>query len=173
MGIVICDICGDCSGSSPIKSRAYLRLVVREASKFGGDGWLTYDTMFRRNQKGSSAPWKTLDAALKQVYIAGNASKIVTPCRHCHEVDHQSADCAVAAILPKSHPIAPVHASPADLSAGASGKRPVCFSWNTGSCKYPGKCSFAHVFPPLPPPCETGLNRAPSSRRDIWTCGST
>ena len=67
---------------------AYLHLVVREASKFGGDGWLTYDAVFRRNQEGSSVPWNSLDKALHQVYIAGNASKVVTPCRHCHEVDH-------------------------------------------------------------------------------------
>ena len=64
---------------------AYLHLVVREASTFG---WLTYDAVFRRNQEGSSAPWNSLDTALHQVYIAGNASKVVTPCRHCHEVDH-------------------------------------------------------------------------------------
>ena len=68
---------------------AYLHLVVWEASKFGGDGWLTYDAVFHRNQEGSLAPWNSLDtAALHQVYIAGNASKVVTPCRHCHEVDH-------------------------------------------------------------------------------------
>ena len=26
---------------------AYMRLVVREAQKFGGTGWLTYDQVFR------------------------------------------------------------------------------------------------------------------------------
>ena len=31
---------------------AYLRLIVREAGKFGGNGWLTYDSVFRRNHEG-------------------------------------------------------------------------------------------------------------------------
>ena len=35
---------------------AYLRLIVREAGKFGGNGWLTYDSVFRRNQEGLSTP---------------------------------------------------------------------------------------------------------------------
>ena len=25
---------------------AYMRIIVREASKFGGNGWLTYDAIF-------------------------------------------------------------------------------------------------------------------------------
>ena len=49
---------------------AYLRLIVREAGKFWGNGWLTYDSVFRRNQEGLSAPWNVLDASLHQVYIA-------------------------------------------------------------------------------------------------------
>ena len=31
---------------------AYMRLIMREAHKHGGNGWLTYDTVFRRNQQG-------------------------------------------------------------------------------------------------------------------------
>jgi hypothetical protein len=46
---------------------AYMRLIAREASKFGGTGWLTYDTVFRRNREGSSAPWNVIDASLHQV----------------------------------------------------------------------------------------------------------
>ncbi len=30
----------------------YMRLVIREAHKHGGNGWLTYDAVFRRNQQG-------------------------------------------------------------------------------------------------------------------------
>ena len=32
---------------------AYMRLVVREASKFGGNGWLTNDSVFHRNNEGA------------------------------------------------------------------------------------------------------------------------
>ncbi len=30
---------------------AYMRLIVKEAHKHGGQGWLTYDTGFRRNHQ--------------------------------------------------------------------------------------------------------------------------
>ena len=49
---------------------AYLCLVVHEANKLGGNGWLTYDGVFRRNHEGPSEAWNTLDASLHQVYIA-------------------------------------------------------------------------------------------------------
>ena len=41
---------------------AYMRLIRREASKFGGTGWLTYDAVFRRNYEGSTTPWKEREA---------------------------------------------------------------------------------------------------------------
>ena len=43
---------------------AYMRLIIREASKFGGNGWLTYDAVFRRNQEGSN---NTIDPSLHEV----------------------------------------------------------------------------------------------------------
>ena len=36
---------------------AYMRLLVREASKHGGHGWLTYDQVFHQNRAGTSQPW--------------------------------------------------------------------------------------------------------------------
>ena len=35
---------------------AYLRLIVREACKFGGNGWITYDTDFDWNEVGRASP---------------------------------------------------------------------------------------------------------------------
>jgi hypothetical protein len=78
---------------------AYLRLIVREAGKFGGNGWLTYDSVFRRNQEGLSTPWNVLDAFLRQVYIANQGGKVATPCKHCQEVDHVAADCVITVVL--------------------------------------------------------------------------
>ena len=132
---------------------AYMRLIVWEASKFGGTGWLTYDAVFRRNQEGSSSPWNYLDASLHQVYIASQRDRMVFPCNHCQGFDHTAADCAVAAILPKTLNT-PFDTSPTtpDRMPGKgkcpspySCQRPVCASWNAGHCHYPGKCSCAHV----------------------------
>ena len=58
---------------------AYMRLIVREASKFGGNGWLTYDSVFRRNPTGSSSPWNSLDASLHKVYTANQPGKMCPP----------------------------------------------------------------------------------------------
>lgn len=134
---------------------AYIRLVIREASKFGGMGWLTYDPVFRRNQEGLSTPWNFLDASLYQVYIANQRSRIAIPCEHCHEVDHPASKCAVASLLPKNQG-GPSDRSPSPTHDRSStrGKRPppypwqcpISTSWNAGSCKFPGKCTYAHVY---------------------------
>lgn len=134
---------------------AYMRLIAREASKFGGTGWLTYDAVFRRNREGSSAPWNVIDASLHQVYVANQQEKVAVPCKHCQEVDHSDAECAVAAILPKplSPPAGSLPSQRADRSTMGKGKRPapysrqrpVCTSWNAGNCRFPGKCAYAHV----------------------------
>ena len=71
---------------------AYMRIIIREASKFSGTGWLAYDSVFRRNQEGLAAPWDYLDPSLHQVYIASQRSKVATPCKHSHEIDHAASE---------------------------------------------------------------------------------
>ena len=137
---------------------AYMRLIVREAGKFGGSGWLIYDSVFRRNQVGLSNPWNYIDASLHQVYIANQQGKVVPPCKHCQEIDHLTADCAVAAVLPKQREqresaAETVPTAASQGRAATKGKRPtpyprqrpLCTSWNTGSCRFPGACFYAHV----------------------------
>ena len=91
---------------------AYMRLIIREASKFGGTGWLTYDTVFRRNHEGDSTPWDYLDASLHQVYIASQGNKVAVPCKHCHESDHHSSECAMASMLSRGQILYPEPPSP-------------------------------------------------------------
>ena len=118
MGIVICNLCCNCRPGTSADMLAYLRLIDREASKFGGSGWLTYDSVFHRNREGVSTLWNELDAALHQVYIANAAgSSIATPCKHCHEVDHQASECAVAAVVPKHQQTQPAPPHPQELTA--------------------------------------------------------
>ena len=124
---------------------AYLRLIVREASKFGGNGWLTYDTVFRRNRDGSSTPWNALDAALHQVYLANAAGKVVTPCKHCQEVDHQASECAVATLLPKSQQALQIphpQQQTAPLPAKGNAPRPSLGSDQYASHGTPGTAGF-------------------------------
>ena len=110
---------------------AYMRLIVREAGKFGGNEWLTYDSVFRRNHEGLSTPWNFIDASLHQVYIANQQGKVAVPSRHCQDVDHLSADCAVAAVLPKTR----------DSAAESQPNSTQECSSTKGKC--PAPCQFA------------------------------
>ena len=79
-------------------------------------------------------------------------SKVATPCKHCHEIDHAASECAVAALHPR--PVASGEdTTPPGDRLSTKGKRPapypqqrpICASWNAGSCRYPGVCKYAHV----------------------------
>lgn len=43
---------------------AYMRLIIREAIEYSGNGWLTYDSVFTRNQASQATPWDFLDPLL-------------------------------------------------------------------------------------------------------------
>ena len=38
---------------------AYMRSIIREACKFDGNGWLTYDEVYCRNREGLANPWNS------------------------------------------------------------------------------------------------------------------
>ena len=78
---------------------AYMRLIVQEAQKYGGNGWLTYDSIFRRNHTGPTARWDQLDPSLHIAHIIARAdSRIIPPCVYCNEADHRPEDCALATV---------------------------------------------------------------------------
>ena len=139
---------------------AYMRLVVREAQKFGGTGWLTYDQVFRRNRPGSDARWDQLDPSLHIAYIASQADTPITPCAICSEVDHSTEDCALCTVTPPTKKASVASSGARDM--GRSGlSRPkrqlparalpnttskhICLSWNRGKCAFPGACNFQHI----------------------------
>ena len=78
---------------------AYMRLIIREARKYGGNGWLTYDMVFWCNHERKSDPWNYIDPSLHTAYIGGQGLPPLTPCRYRNEVDHRSEDCAIAPTL--------------------------------------------------------------------------
>ena len=131
---------------------AYMRLVVREAQKYGtGVGWLTYDSVYRQNNQGADCRWDTLDASLHTAYIGGQGIPTVPPCRHCWGVDHSSGECALSPVVPAVRPGAPMRV---ELALGErKGRQPnpkqtggfICRSWNWGKCRYPGTCYYRHV----------------------------
>ena len=133
----------------------YMRLILRKARKYGGNGWLTYDMVFRRNHEGTSEPWNYIDSSLHAAYIGGQGLHPLTPCRHCNEVDHSSADCAIAPTMapvktssPHEHnrPVPPrIMTRRPPFAPSFPGSKRLCISWNRGRCLFPGACTYQHL----------------------------
>ena len=131
---------------------AYMRLIIREAHKHRGQGWLTYDAVFRRNHQGASQWWNVLDTSLHTAYIAGQGSATKVPCRHCNEANHAPEDCALAPMTPSVRPTPPdrlpfaLHSPrhPPPFNPPLPATKKLCISWNRGQCSFPGACSFRH-----------------------------
>ncbi len=131
---------------------AYMRLIIREASKHGGQDWLTYDTIFRRNHQGASERWNILDSSLHTAYIAGQSLPPRVPCKHCNETDHFPEDCALAPLIPsvrpsqreRQPPFARPPKCPASAGTAQGVQKRLCISWNRGQCAFPGACSYKH-----------------------------
>ena len=137
---------------------AYARLIIREAQRHGGKGWLDYDHAFRL--QAASNPqlrWNTLLPGLKASTIMGQQSTIVGQpteqapsfCTLCRGADHTCKDCALAYLYlptptPADHSSLP---SPAVQARKASfrGRTNICKSWNRGQCVFPGNCTYNHV----------------------------
>ena len=80
---------------------AYQTLMIREARRCGGTGWLAYDAMFR--QQAAHAPgtdWSKLNTSLYTVTFMAQHNGRGRTCQHCLETDHDGADCALAPSQP-------------------------------------------------------------------------
>ena len=117
---------------------AYCRLIIREAIRHGGSGWQEYDRTFRRQVAiDLHLAWHSLHPGLQAATVLsgrGAAGGSV-----CHEVDHSSAQCALAVV--QQWVFTP---------AGTQGQRSrrsenICASWNRRSCTFAGTCVFRHV----------------------------
>ena len=130
---------------------AYSRLVIREALRHGGSGWMEYDRSFRRQAAiNPSMPWNTISPGLQAATLMGNGGNPSVFCTLCREPDHYARQCALATLqqqvsgLPRSYPpLLPHQATRQPHRPGAP--RPICASWNDGACTFPGVCTFRHT----------------------------
>ena len=71
---------------------AYSRLLIREALRHGGSGWLEYDRVFRRQLAiNPLLSWNTTDPGLQVTTILGQRGSSRTFCTLCHECDHTTS----------------------------------------------------------------------------------
>ena len=122
---------------------AYARLIIREAHRHGGSGWLDYDRAFR--QQAAIDPgvrWNTLNPGLQAATMLGQRASQGTFCTLCRGVDHPRAQCALSCLQPQNVPTA-APSGPSRRRQGAS--QNVCISWNQGDCVFPGQCRYLHT----------------------------
>ena len=120
----------------------YAILVVREAMRHGGQGWLDYDRLFRQQAAiNPGLQWNAIHPQLQATTVLNQRPTAQGNfCTLCQECDHSSSQCALAQV---------------QQSAGRSGvgayrppSRPssrICASWNDGACIFPGTCNYRHI----------------------------
>ena len=128
--------------TSDVASRdqlSYTFLLIKEAQRHGGTGWLAYDQAFS-NQLATDPTkwWNTLDRGLQASIILGAGTHTPTFCAHCF----------LATTVPSI--FTPQLFQPSSSWDIASFKKKreayacLWFSWNKGCCIFHGNCSFSH-----------------------------
>jgi hypothetical protein len=126
---------------------AYQTVIVREARRCGGKGWLAYDQMFRQQAAARVTDWSKLNNSLYATTFLQQQNGRGRTCVHCMETDHTSNECSLAPIRPARPPTQTRSDTPADAedrgSKGRSSK--ICYSWNDGRCAIGPYCRYRHV----------------------------
>ena len=129
---------------------AYQTLIVREARRCGGKGWLAYDSYFRQQAMGNSAAdWSRINQSLYAVtFMAQSEREKGRCCMLCLESDHVDDQCALYTPPQKYKKAAERYPSEGrePMSSGRSRGRGrlACFAWNQGECRFPA-CKYRHV----------------------------
>lgn len=126
---------------------AYQTMIVREACRCGGNGWLAYDTYFRQQVAGdASADWSRLNTSLYAVTFLAQGGKGGLNCSTCMGSDHSQQDCALFHLQSRSQPTLrrPHTLSPETGNSKRRYSTQVCFAWNHGECRYP-RCKYRHA----------------------------
>ncbi len=124
----------------------YAQLIVRESLRHGGKSWLTYDKVFRQQAAlDGSLRWNELHPAiLASTMLVSPLPSAQAPqgragtfCSLCQGVDHQADQCALSYLH---------HSDTRSFGGrGLGTSNRICQSWNRGSCRFPGGCTFRHV----------------------------
>ena len=128
----------------------YGRLVIREAQRHGGPGWLEYDKIFRQHAALDPAVrWNELNPSLHASTVMAYRAGTSQCCVLCHEPDHGAHACALVGL--QAAPPTLQQQTGLTSQAGPIRRQPrpetaerICVSWNRGRCSFPS-CSFRHI----------------------------
>lgn len=122
---------------------AYMRTITKAHRSFVGEGWVSYDTCYRRKAAVSkSLEWGVIDFTLYNETFTGRA-KAVARCSYCSSDQHTSHDCIYAPAT--KHDLSPPRSRPPIRSQ--QGQPGVCqlFNGRMGNrCTF-NPCKFAHA----------------------------
>ena len=128
----------------------YQTMIVREAQRCGGKGWLLYDQMFRQQAAMSVTDWSKLNNSLNATTFLQQQNGRGRTCIHCMETDHVSNECSLAPLWPERPSAWVCFSVSADSeekgNKGRSSK--ICYSWNDGQCAigpYCQYCQYCHI----------------------------
>lgn len=154
---------------------AYQTMLVREARRCGGSGWMGYDRMFRlQAASGEQVDWSQLNSSLYATTFLAQQNGRGRTCQHCLETDHSGPECAMAPATkavdrwPRGGGLGLVPGAPRselgkgdpsgemgsrDLARGRNRlplqrqerRAMVCYSWNDGACRFHPYCRYKHV----------------------------
>ena len=139
----------------------YGRLVIREAQRHSGPGWLEYDKIFRQHAALSPGTlWHEINPSLHSCTVLSYRAGPSQVCGLCHEPDHAADRCALQVLqpqcglppVPQLPRLVPTSAPASASSSVGPIRRPIrqetleriCVSWNRGRCSFPA-CKFRHI----------------------------
>ena len=132
---------------------AYANIIIQAQLQFLGDGWLTYDRMFRTAAATRcNTEWRNVDASLYARFVSCQPRRFGV-CQVCCSLAHKSTACpwGVDEEVPleqQSSPpgtVAPRVAHFWTPTISPPPGPPICTSWNAGSCRFRGSCNFRHI----------------------------
>jgi len=126
------EVLSSCFPQKTSELMTYLKTIVKAHRSFAGEGWVTYDSCYRRKAAiTKSLDWGQVDFTLYNETFTGRA-KIIAQCKFCLSEHHISSECAFAPDVP-SHKLDSV-TRPTFRTQYDTGKpyTPICHLFNNG-----------------------------------------
>ena len=141
------EVLSSCFPQKTSELMTYLKTIVKAHRSFAGEGWVTYDSCYRRKAAiTKSLDWGQVDFTLYNETFTGRA-KIIARCKFCLSEHHISSECAFAPAVP-SHKLDSV-TRPTFRPQYDTGKpyTPICHLFNNRAgniCRF-NPCRFGHI----------------------------